>query len=180
MRRINILVVLLLGILSNAQAFFNTNNWSSPFGSGTGLYNNNPWGDNSNWNPFTTGTQFSPANDARNMAKYGATPASLKNYKQNPVYVPRDNTPMAYSARPSNWLSATDFSSTLENIKDTGSKAFYVNQPSFSQQFKNIQQESLKIDQAVREYMQQHSDGIYNKQGYALSPAAMSTSKVGQ
>ena len=179
--------ILLLGFSTTASAFFNGNNWSSPFGQGAGAYSNNPWSNNSAWNPFSDGA-FSPANDARNLSRYGAMPESLRQYRQNNTYMPTPSAPAFEAAKPSNWLRETDFSSTLGQIKDTGSKAFYVNQPSFSSQFQKIQQESQEIDQAVRDYMQRYdqsrgmatrpSDGIYGKQGYALSPAAMSTPKI--
>ena len=188
MRRMKLGVILALSISTTAGAFFNGNNWSSPFGSGTGAHNNNPWGNNSAWNPFAGG-QFSPANDARNLSRYGANPESLKRYQQNSAYVPSMPTQVFDTAKPSNWLQETDFSSTLEQIENTGNKMFYVNQPSFASQFQKIQQESQEIDQAVRDYMQRYdnsragtysNEGIYGKQGYALSPAAMSTSKVEQ
>ena len=186
MRRMNFLAILLLSVSTSSSAFFNLNNWSSPFSSGTGHYNNIPWSGNSKWNPFSTGNQFSPENDARNLAKYGSKPKALEKYRSNSNYVSKMPAYVVPEVvKPSNWLTETDFGSTLEKISSTGGKDFFVNQPSFGQEIQKIKDESLKIDQAVREYMQKYSneslgsvDSIYGKQGYALSPAAVSTTRI--
>ncbi len=186
MRRMNFLVIFLTTLSLNAAAFFNTGSFS-PFGSGTGFNNSNPWSSNSNWNPFSENGQFSPENDAKNLARYGAHPRTLKNYRQDPRFKPENvMTQTINQVQPSNWLTETDFSKTLETIKNTGSKTFFVGESpiNFDQGYQRIRTEAQEIDRSVRDYIQQHSkqlgstDNIYGKQGYALSPAASSVSRV--
>ncbi|SMN14817.1 hypothetical protein CRYPA_757 [uncultured Candidatus Thioglobus sp.] len=130
-----------------------------------------------------TGTEYSPANDARNMNRYGVRPDSLRNYHQDPRFLP-NNAVMAMpnQVQPSNWLKDTDFSQTLEQIKNSDSKAFFVNEMpvSFETGYQRIQDKSLEIRKAVETQMQNYgnTDSIYGKQGYSLSPAASSTSRV--
>ncbi len=186
MRKVNFLAILISILALNSNAFFNSESFS-PFGNGTGYNSATPWSTNSNWNPMSTGAQYSPENDARNMSRYGAHPGSLKSYRQDPRF--RSNSamiPMPNQVQPSNWLKETDFSKTLEQIKNSGSKTFFVNEMpmSFDENYKNIQAQSQNIENAVKEQMRRYgetnglTDNIYGKQGYSLSPAAASTSRV--
>lgn len=178
MRIMNLLVILLAASTSNVLAFWGGNSWS-PFGN-----------SNSNWSPFSTGlstSQWSPKNDAANMSRYGAYPRSLMQYKKNPKFVPSSTIPEATNlVQPSNWLVETDFTSTLEKIKDS-SKTFFVNETSdmgFVEDYKRIQKEASNINKEVRNYINNRTgnlsstDYIYGKQGYAISPAAASTAKI--
>ena len=182
MKKINFLAISFSALTLNAQAFFNTDNFS-PFGNGTGYNSTAPWSSSSNWNPMSTGTQYSPSNDARNMSRYGAHPSSLRNYRQDSRFVP-NNSMMAIpnQVQPSNWLKETDFSATLEKIKNSGSKTFFVNEVpmSFDEGYKHVQAQSEDIEKALKEQMERYGeiDNIYEQQGYGLSPAASSTSRV--
>ena len=182
MRKTSLILSILSIVSLNAVAFFDTNSFS-PFGSGTGHTSTAPWSSNSNWNPMATGVQYSPANDARNMSRYGARPSSLRNYRQNPAFQPNNAMMvMPSQIQPSNWLQETDFSKTLEQIKGSGSKTFFVNEMpvSFNESYQHIQTQSKNIENAVREQMNRArlTDDIYGKQGYSLSPAAASTPRV--
>ena len=166
----------------NATAFFSTNGFM-PFGNGTGYTSTAPWSNNSNWNPMASGAQFSPANDARNMSRYSNRPSSLRNYRQNPAFQPNNAMMvMPNQMQPSNWLQETDFSKTLEQIKGSGSKTFFVNEMpvNFNEGYQNIQAQSQNIENAVKEQIKRArlTDDIYGKQGYGLSPAAASTLRV--
>ena len=188
MRKVNFLVFLLMVLSVNASAFWGGNNFF-PFTSGLNSGYNNPWAgtSNTNWGPFATADQWSPENDAANMSRYGAHPRSLQQYKEDPRFRPENiATETQNLVKPSNWLTDTDFSATLEKIKDTGNKTFFVNETptSFDQGYQRIKSETENIDKAVKDYIQQYSnqlgsvDGIYGKQGYALSPAALSTARI--
>jgi len=181
-RRTNLLLSIATIASLNATAFFNTDGFA-PFGNGTGYTSTAPWSSNSNWNPMATGSQFSPANDARNMSRYGARPSSLKSYRQNPAFQPTTTMMvMPNQIQPSNWLQETDFSKTLEQIKGSGSKTFFVNEMpvNFNENYQRLQAQSQNIENAVREQMNRArlTDDIYGKQGYGLSPAAASTPRV--
>lgn len=88
--------------------------------------------------------------------------------------------------QPSNWLQETDFSKTLDQIKGSGSKTFFVNEMpvNFNEGYQRLQLQTEDIEKSIREQMNQYSDNtnltnnIYGKQGYSLSPAAASTSRV--
>ncbi len=183
MKKINLLLISLGVISLNVSAFFNTDNFS-PFGGNSGYGNSAPWGDNLNWNPMLTGGgQYAPTNDARNMSRFGAHPRSLQNYRQDPRFRPANSRmPMTNPVQPSNWLTDTDFSKTLEQIQNSGSKTFFVNEMpiSFESGYQRIQDQSREIQQAVEAQMDRYGDtnNIYGKQGYELSPAASSTSRV--
>lgn len=174
MKKISLLSALLCVLSLNSAAFFNTGGFS-PFGAGTGYNSATPWSNNSNWNPMSTDSQYSPANDAQNLSRFGAHPRSLQNYRQDPRFKPANSVMMPNQAQPSNWLRDTDFSKTLERIKNTGDKTFFVNEMpmSFETGYQHIQEQSKGIERSVKEQMQR-----YNEQGYKLSPAAASTSRV--
>jgi len=143
------LAIILLISSSTVSAFWNGNNANwSPFGAGTGYKSQTPWSSNSDWNPF--GVRWSPRTDAANLSRYGARPQSLTHYKKNPVYQPV-NTMLSFQNRvkPSNWLRETDFTSTLHEI--------------------GRQEKSFIVDDFA----------VFNlSDGYALSPAALSTLKI--
>lgn len=183
MRKISLILSILSATSLNAVAFFDTNSFS-PFGNGTGYNSTTPWSNSSNWNPMSTGVQYSPANDARNMSRYGARPNSLRSYRQNPEFQTNNAMRvMPNQIQPSNWLQETDFSRTLEQIKGSGSKTFFVNEMpiNFNEGYQRIQTQSEDIEKAVRAQLNRYGDGsrltngIYN----GLSPAAASTPRVG-
>jgi len=186
MRKISLTLISLCALSLNANAFFNADSFS-PFGNGTGHASTTPWSSGSNWNPMSGGTQYAPSNDARNMSRYGAHPSSLKGYRQNPQFQP-SNAMMTVpnQIQPSNWLQETDFSKTLDQIKGSGSKTFFVNEMpvNFNEGYQRLQLQTEDIEKSIREQMNQYSDNtsltnnIYGKQGYSLSPAAASTSRV--
>ncbi|MBC8493532.1 MAG: hypothetical protein ISR70_01035 [Candidatus Thioglobus sp.] len=167
----------------SVSAFFNTNSFPA-FGSGTGYNSTVPWSNNANWNPMSMGGgQYSPANDAKNLSRYGAYPRSLQQYRQDPRFRPANSMmPMANPVQPSNWLTDTDFSKTLEQIKSSGNKTFFVNEMpiNFEQGYQHIQNQTEDIQRAIETQMKNYrnTDSIYGKQGYELSPAASSTSRV--
>ena len=167
----------------SASAFFNTDSFPA-FGTGTGYNSAAPWSNNSNWNPMSVGGgQYSPANDARNMSRYVAHPRSLQQYRQEPIFIPANiMMPMVNPVQPSNWLTDTDFSKTLEQIQSSGNKTFFVNEMpiNFEQGYQHIQDQTRDIQQAVEAQMKRYSDvdSVYGKQGYEMSPAAASTSRV--
>lgn len=168
MRKTSLTLSVLSFVSFNAVAFFNTNGLS-PFGNGTGYTSQAPWSNNSNWNPMSAGEQYSPQNDARNMSRFGARPATLKNYRQNNA-LQQNNAMMATpnQIQPSNWLQETDFSKTLDQIQGSGSKTFFVNEMpvSFNDGYKQMRSQSQNAAQAVRGQMQ------------SLSPAASSTPRI--
>lgn len=118
---------------------------------------------------MSAGEQYSPQNDARNMSRFGARPATLKNYRQNNA-LQQNNAMMATpnQIQPSNWLQETDFSKTLDQIQGSGSKTFFVNEMpvSFNDGYKQMRSQSQNAAQAVRGQMQ------------SLSPAASSTPRI--
>jgi hypothetical protein len=191
--KISILLLTSLLISSTSvNAFLNTDNFS-PFGNMGNMGNmgnlggfdgsNSPWSNNSNWNPMSSGSQYAPANDVRNMSRFGAQPRSLRSYRQDPRFTPENNMmQMPNQVQPSNWLKDTDFSKTLEQIKNTGSKNFFVNEVpfSFDKGYQHVQDQSLEIEKALKDQMQRYDnkDAIYGRQGYSLSPAASSTPRV--
>jgi len=170
MKKINYFLIGLAAISMSATAFFSADSFT-PFGNGTGHTSQTPWSNGSNWNPMSTGEQYSPENDARNMSRYGARSGALKNYRQNNSFQP-NNAMMATpnQIQPSNWLQETDFSKTLDLIKGSGSKTFFVNEMpvNFNESYKQMQSQSQNAEQAVRGQMQ----------GQRLSPAASSTHRV--
>jgi len=170
MKKTNLILISLCTASFGATAFFNADSFA-PFGNGTGHTSQTPWSSDSNWNPMSTGEQYSPANDARNMSRYGARPGTLKNYRQNNTFQP-NNAMMATpnQLQPSNWLQETDFSKTLEQIKGSDSKTFFVNEMpvNFNEGYQQIQSRSQNIKQAARGQM--HSQN--------LSPAASSTPRI--
>ncbi len=185
--KISILLLASLLISSTSvNAFLNTDNFS-PFGNMGNLGgfdgSNSPWSNNSNWNPMSSGSQYAPANDARNMSRFVAHPRSLRSYRQGSMFTPENNMmQMPNQVQPSNWLKDTDFSKTLEQIKYTGSKNFFVNEVpySFDKGYQHVQDQSLEIQEALKGKMQRYDnkDAIYGRQGYSLSPAASSTLRV--
>ncbi|SHN89220.1 hypothetical protein BHECKSOX_1263 [Bathymodiolus heckerae thiotrophic gill symbiont] len=183
MKKTRLTAILLSVLTLSASAFFNTDNLS-PFGNGSIGYNSTaPWNKGSNWNPMFTGVGYSPANDARNMSRYGARPDSLRDYRQDPRFLPNSSAMAAPNqVQPSNWLKDTDFSQTLKQIKNSGSKVFFVNEMpvSFEAGYQRTQDQSLEIRKAIEAQMQNYgnTNSIYGKQGYLLSPAASSTSRI--
>ncbi|MDG2395429.1 hypothetical protein [Candidatus Thioglobus sp.] len=181
MKKVNLFFII-IGISSvNASAFFNTDSMM-PFATGTGYNNSVPWSNNANWNPMSGNGQYSPANDARNMSRYGARPTSLKSYRQNPTFIPNNAMVIPSQAQPSNWLQDTDFSKTLEQITHSTSKTFFVDEMpiNLGTGIQNFKDQSREIEKAVGNQLHYsgNSDSIYGKQGYGLSPAASTTSRV--
>jgi hypothetical protein len=186
MRKTSLTLISLCALSLNATAFFNTDSFS-PFGNGTGHTSTAPWSSGSNWNPMSGGTQYAPFNDARNMSRYGARPNPLREYRQNPQFQ-QNNAMMVMpnQIQPSNWLQETDFSKTLDQIKGSGSKTFFVNElpVNFNEGYQRLQTQSQDIEKSIIGQMHQYSDNtnltnnIYGKQGYSLSPAAASTPRV--
>jgi hypothetical protein len=131
---------------------------------------------------MSSGTQYSPSNDARNMSRYGARPYSLKSYRQNPAYIPNNSMIIPSQAQPSNWLQDTDFSKTLEQITHSSSKTFFVDEMPLNLEtgIQHVKDQSRVIEKAVSNQLNYNvnSDSIYGKQGYELSPAASTTSRV--
>ena len=167
----------------NVSAFWGNNNWS-PFGNNTGYYNNAPWGSSSNWNPFSSGDSFNPMYDAKNMSLYGVDPRHLGPYntKNDAYYLIQNQT------RPSNWLQETDFASTLDKTNNQVDKGFIVDELKafgLSDGYARAKAESLGFERALHSYRtntrgseKTHTEGVYGKQGYGLSPAASSTNKI--
>jgi hypothetical protein len=166
MKKINYFLIGLAATSMSATAFFNADSFT-PFGNGTGHTSQAPWSNGSNWNPMSSGKQYSPQNDARNMSRYGVRSGTLKNnaFQQNNAMMATPN-----QIQPSNWLQETDFSKTLDQIKGSGSKTFFVNEMpvNFNEGYKQMQSQSQNAQQAVREQIQ----------GQRLSPAASSTPRV--
>ena len=165
------LLILLLFLAVNAQSFWGGNNanWS-PFGSGTGYNNTPPWGSNSNWNPFVTNGRWGPNNDAANLSRYGVRPKTLTQYRKKPRYVPIYPIPVSERRiKPSNWLTNTDFASTMQDFRSQG-KNFIIDEfPLFLN----------STDYApYKKQTTGKTDNIYRKQGYSLSPAASSTQQI--
>ncbi len=170
MKKTNLILISLCTASLSATAFFNADSFA-PFGNGTGHTSQTPWSNGSNWNPMSTGEQYSPENDARNMSRYGARPGTLKNYRQNNTFQPNNAMMVTPNQiQPSNWLQETDFSKTLDQIKGSGSKTFFVNEMpvNFNEGYKQMQSQSQNAEQAVRGQMQ----------GQSLSPAASSTPRI--
>jgi hypothetical protein len=167
MKKTRLLLILPIFLAFKVGAFFNTAHFS-PFENTTNYNNMALWDGRYNWNPLFTGAQYSPENDARNMSRYGAQSQSFNNYQQHSTSQP--SRPVAKNVQPSNWLIATDFSKTLDNLKNSGSKTFFVRELStnFNQPYPHSA--PIKSYQGV--------DNIYAKQTYDLSPAADSTSRV--
>ena len=188
MRKVNLLFII-IGISSvNAAAFFNTDNFA-PFGLDSGNNNSMPWGSNSmpwnnntNWNPMLSNGHYSPSNDARNMSRFGAHPTSLKNYRDNPGFVPSNTMFVPNQVQPSNWLKDTDFSKTLEHMTNSSSKTFFVNEMpiNLDSGFQHIQDQTIELEKAVNKQVLRYgnTESIYGKQGYELSPAASTTPRV--
>lgn len=181
MRKINLFAVLVCVTTLNANAFFNTDSFS-PFGSGTGHNSATPWSSNSNWNPMSSGGHYSPSNDARNMSRFGAHPTSLKNYRDNPGFVPSNTMFVPNQVQPSNWLKDTDFSKTLEHMTNSSSKTFFVNEMpiNLDSGFQHIQDQTIELEKAVNKQVLRYgnTESIYGKQGHELSPAASTTPRV--
>lgn len=181
MRKVNLLFIIIGFTSVNASAFFNTDSLT-PFVTGSGYNNSVPWGNNASWNPMSGNGQYSPANDARNMSRYGARPYSLKSYRQNPAYIPNNSMIISSQAQPSNWLQDTDFSKTLEQITHSSSKTFFVDEMPLNLEtgIQHVKDQSRVIEKAVSNQLNYNvnSDSIYGKQGYELSPAASTTSRV--
>ncbi len=184
-----VLAVLLITVITSVHAFWNGNNTNwSPFGAGTGYNNQAPWGDNSNWNPFSaTDARWSPKNDAANLSRYGNRPPVLMQYKKDPRFAPVYPSPVSERRiKPSNWLTDTDFASTLQDF-GSQSKNFIVDDFSRftrSADYARAKEETFGIDRMIRDYAPYkkqtvgNSDNIYGKQGYSLSPAASSTQQI--
>jgi hypothetical protein len=182
------LAILLITAITSVHAFWdgNNTNWS-PFGAGTGYNNQAPWGDNSNWNPFSaTDARWSPKNDAANLSRYGNRPPVLMQYKKDPRFQPSYLVRPSFQNRikPSNWLTETDFASTLIDMGEHN-KDFFVDD-NFSpldlpKSYLRAKSESVGINKMLRDraplapYKNGATDNIYGKQGYGLSPAASST-----
>ncbi len=190
-----ILTVILTIFSSTAGAFWDGNNanWS-PFGVGTGYNNQAPWGDNSNWNPFSaTDGRWGPKNDAANLSRYGARPHALTQYKKNPRFQPNYAAPVFQNrVKPSNWLTETDFASTLRDIGKQN-KDFIVGDDfsmfGLSADYARVKAETVGLGRMLRDYETSQprqniktnsTDNIYGKQGYGLSPAASSTNRVNE
>jgi hypothetical protein len=166
MKKINYFLIGLAATSMSATAFFNADSFT-PFGNGTGHTSQAPWSNGSNWNPMSSGKQYSPQNDARNMSRYGVRSGTLNNnaFQQNNAMMATPN-----QIQPSNWLQETDFSKTLDQIKGSGSKTFFVNEMpvNFNEGLKQMQSQSQNAEQAFRGQIQ----------GQSLSPAASSTPRV--
>jgi hypothetical protein len=189
MRRMNFWTVLLVTLSTSATAFWGGNNanWS-PFGTGTGYNNQAPWSGNSDWNPFGGSSNWSPRNDAANLSRYGGRPDSLMQYRKNPAFQPTNSVPRFQNrVEPSNWLTETDFASTLQQADDQA-KSFVVDDFSvfgLSDGYARAKAETFGIGRVLRDHASEHTSSIfgdtgtiYGKQGYALSPAASSTRKI--
>ncbi len=162
-----------------AGAFFNVDSLS-PFGNNAGYNSAAPWTSNSNWNPMATSAQYSPANDAKNMSRFGARPNSLQAHRQGPRFKMANNMRAAPNqVQPSNWLQDTDFSKTLEKIKNTGSKTFFVNEAPMRFE-SGYQQAQGQSKGATKGLVWQYSkaENAYNNQDYGLPPAAASTPRA--
>ena len=95
----------------NSFSPFGSSNNFSPFGSGTGFNNTAPWGLGSGFSPFgSSNSRWHPRYDQINMMRY-APPISvpLNNYSTSPYGYPTFSEP-----NPKNWLTYTDFTSTLD------------------------------------------------------------------
>ncbi len=183
------LPIILILSSSTASAFWggNNTNWM-PFGTGTGYNNQSPWSNNSNWNPFGTGGNWSPRNDAANLSRYGARPKALMQYRKDPRFQVNNTVPEIQNRiRPSNWLTETDFASTLKDMGDQD-KTFVVDDFAafgLSEGYARAKAETFGVGRVLRDHATQHTNDIfgdrgtiYGKQGYALSPAASSTQKI--
>ena len=190
MRIVNLLAATTVIILSNsANAFWSGsgNDWA-PFGAGTGYNNQAPWGNNSNWNPFGTTSNWSPSNDAANLSRYGARPQVLRQYRKDSRFNPNQFVPVFQNrVKPSNWLTETDFTSTL---RDIGNQNNMFNVDDFAAiglpiGYTRTKAEALGLGRVLQDYARQREDNplgttdtIYGQQGYALSPAASSTFRI--
>lgn len=185
------LAVILIISSSTVSAFWNGNNAIfSPFGPGTGYYNQTPWGGNSNLNPFSaTGGRWNPRNDAANLSRYGGRPSILIQYKKDPAFQPRHpmRPILQNKVKPTNWLLQTDFASTLRGM-DENNKNFVVDD-NFSMLglpggYTHAKAETLGLSKVLRahvpsaRYQNGSTDNTYGKQDYRLSPAATSTNRV--
>jgi hypothetical protein len=179
MKITNLLPILLSAFSLNTTAFFNTNGFSS-FGNNSPYNNLIPWGNNQNWSPMSANGQYYPVKNIRNINRFDDNYRSLQNYRQNPMA--NNRVPKANLIQPSSWLMDTDFSKTLEQVKKPDSKTFFVNEIpiNFKADYQQIQKQSKGIQQIVKTPMSAYSDtdNIYGKQGYGLSPAASSTTRV--
>ncbi len=183
-----ILAVLLITVITSVHAFWGENNanWS-PFGSGTGHNNTAPWGANSNWIPFTTSGSWAPKHDVVNLSRYGVYPQSLMQYRKDPRFYSTYSIPVSQSmVKPSNWLTETDFTSTLRNFGDQG-KTFIVDDFSSlgsPEEYVFAKADTTSVDRVLRNYAPYINQpvvttgGIYGKQSYSISPAALSTQKI--
>ena len=182
-----VLAILLITVNASAHAFWDGNNPNfSPFGSGTGYNNIAPWGDNSNWNPFVSSGNWGPRNDAANLSRYGGRPQSLMQYRKDPRFQPHYPAFPAFqnTINPSNWLKETDFASTLLDMGEHN-KDFFVDDNfspiGLSNSYIRAKSESVGVNKMLRDrsslspYKNDATDNIYGKQGYGLSPAALST-----
>jgi len=175
-----LLAVILIISSSVVGAFWNGNNanWP-PFGTGTGYNNQAPWGDNSNWNPFSaTDGRWNPKNDAANLSRYGARPHVLTQYKKDPRFQPNyPESVFQNRANPSNWLTETDFASTLRGMGKEN-KDFIIGDDfsmfGLSRDYARAKPETRQNNKADSTY------NVYGKQGYGLSPAASSTNRVNE
>ncbi len=182
------LPILLLFLVTSTHSFWDGKNanWS-PFGSGTGYNNSAPWGGNSNWNPFVTSGKWGPKNDAANLSRYGARPQTLMQYRKEPRFTPVYPVPVSERRiKPSNWLTDTDFASTLQDFGSHG-KNFIADEFSpFSQsvEYARTKAETFGLERVLRDYAPYKkqaigtSENIYGRQGYSLSPAASSTQQI--
>jgi len=182
------LSLLLLLLVANVQSFWDGKNPNfAPFGSGTGYNSTTPWSVNSNWNPFVTNGKWGPENDAANLSRYGARPQALMQYKKNPRFMPVYPTPISESRiKPSNWLTDTDFASTMQGFKAQANNFIVDELSPFSNStyYAPAKAETFDLDRALRDrapYKKHtigNTDNIYGKQGYSLSPAASSTQQI--
>jgi len=189
------LAIILIISSNTVGAFWNGNNanWT-PFGVGTGYNNQAPWGNNSNWNPFSaTDGRWNPKNDAANLSRYGVRPHKLIQYKKDSGFQPNYLMPAFQDrVKPSNWLTETDFASTLKNTGKQN-KDFIVGDGfsmlGLSRGYARTKAQTAEPNRALRDYAASDShqnnkidsvDNIYGKQGYELSPAASSTNRVNE
>jgi len=183
------LAIILVVSSSTVGAFWNGNNsnWA-PFGVGTGYNNQAPWSNNSNWNPFGMSGDWSPRNDAANLSRYGSRPQVLTQYRQDPRFRVDNNIAQIQNRiKPSNWLTTTDFSSTLQDVGDQ-QKTFIVDDFAafgLAGGYARAKAETFGIGGVLRDYALENTNSIfgdtstiYGRQGYALSPAASSTRKI--
>lgn len=192
-RRMKFLAIILVIASSAVGAFWNGNNvnWS-PFGAGTGYNNQAPWGNRSNWYPFSVSDgRWNPKNDAANLSRYGNRPPILMQYKKDPRFKPSyPMRPIFHNrVKPSNWLTETDFASTLRGI-GVHNKDFFVDD-NFSMlglpnSYTRPKSETLGLSKMLRNhvpsvrYQNGSTDNIFGKRGDMLSPAASSTNRINE